>query len=165
MDYAIKKLKQDEVVLMKKIKSLQDGKPKWAASEQLDEIRSAIKLLERYNDITAKDIEDEDEYLKQVFEMSPAKAIAQPDNLNKNKFSSILNTHSSMNSNSSIVDIDIEKYNSIEREREKVMADSKFQKWCSDMKIGSRVEVKDYRALELQAQYEHNYPKWLARMF
>ena len=76
MDYAIKKLKQDEVVLMKKIKSLQDGKPKWAASAQLDEIRSAIALLERYNDITEQDIENEDEYLKQVFEMSPAKAKA-----------------------------------------------------------------------------------------
>ena len=76
MEYAIKKLKQDEVVLMKKIKSLQDGKPKWAASAQLDEIRSAIKLLERYENITEQDIEDEDEYLKQVFEMAPAKAKA-----------------------------------------------------------------------------------------
>jgi hypothetical protein len=76
MDYAIKKLKQDEIVLMKKIKSLQDGKPKWAASAQLDEIRSAIHLLERYNDITEQDIENEDEYLKQIFEMTPAKAKA-----------------------------------------------------------------------------------------
>jgi uncharacterized caspase-like protein len=76
MEYAIKKLKQDEVVLMKKIKSLQDGKPKWAASAQLDEIRSAIKLLERYENITEQDIEDEDEYLKQVFESMPAKAQA-----------------------------------------------------------------------------------------
>ena len=76
MDYAIQKLKQDEIVLMKKIKSLQDGKPKWAASEQLDEIRSAIKLLERYNDITEADIENEDEYLKEVFAMSPPKAQA-----------------------------------------------------------------------------------------
>jgi uncharacterized caspase-like protein len=76
MEYAIKKLKQDEVVLMKKIKSLQDGKPKWAASAQLDEIRSAIKLLERYETITEQDIEDEDEYLKQVFEMQPPKAQA-----------------------------------------------------------------------------------------
>ena len=76
MDYAIKKLKQDEVVLMKKIKSLQDGKPKWAASAQLDEIRSAIKLLERYNDISEQDIENEDEYLKQIFEVHPAKAKA-----------------------------------------------------------------------------------------
>ena len=76
MDYAIKKLKQDEVVLMKKIKSLQDGKPKWLASEQLGEIRSAIALLDRYNDITEQDIENEDEYLKQIFEQHPAKAKA-----------------------------------------------------------------------------------------
>jgi uncharacterized caspase-like protein len=76
MDYAIQKLKQDEIVLMKKIKSLQDGKPKWAASKQLDEIRSAIELLERYNNITEQDIENEDEYLKQIFEVHPAKAKA-----------------------------------------------------------------------------------------
>lgn len=76
MDYAIMKLKQDEIVLMKKIKSLQDGKPKWAAAEQLDEIRSAIELLERYNNITEQDIENEDEYLKQIFESQPAKAKA-----------------------------------------------------------------------------------------
>jgi len=61
---------------MKKIKSLQDGKPKWAASKQLDEIRSAIQLLERYNDISEQDIENEDEYLKQIFEVHPAKAKA-----------------------------------------------------------------------------------------
>jgi hypothetical protein len=72
-----------------------------------------------------------------------------------------------MNSNSivnTIHSIDIEKYNSIEREREKVMQDAEFQKWCSDMKIGSRVEVKDYRATELMQQYT-NYPKWVSRMF
>ena len=76
MDYAIMKLKQDEIVLMKKIKSLQDGKPKWAAAEQLDQIRSAIELLDRYNNITEQDIEDEDTYLKQVFANNPAKAKA-----------------------------------------------------------------------------------------
>ena len=76
MEYAIQKLKQDEIVLMKKIKSLQDGKPKWAAAEQLDQIRSAIELLERYNNITEQDIENEDEYLKQIFEVNPAKAKA-----------------------------------------------------------------------------------------
>jgi uncharacterized caspase-like protein len=76
MDYAIMKLKQDEIVLMKKIKGLQDGKPKWAASEQLDQIRSAIELLDRYNNITEQDIENEDEYLKQIFEVHPAKAKA-----------------------------------------------------------------------------------------
>ena len=76
MDYAIKKLKQDEIVLMKKIKSLQDGKPKWAASKQLDEIRSAIKLLERYNEMSVIDAEEQDAYLKEVFETNPAKAMA-----------------------------------------------------------------------------------------
>ena len=32
MEFAIEKLKEDEIVLMKKIKSLKDGKPKWSAS-------------------------------------------------------------------------------------------------------------------------------------
>jgi hypothetical protein len=72
-----------------------------------------------------------------------------------------------MNSNS-IVDtihsIDIEKYTSIESEREKVMADIEFQKWCNELRIGSRVEVKDFRATELMQQYT-NYPKWVANMF
>jgi hypothetical protein len=76
MDYAIKKLKQDEIVLMKKIKGLQDGKPKWAASEQLSEIRSAIALLDRYNEMTAEQMEDEEEYLKELFEQNPPKAKA-----------------------------------------------------------------------------------------
>jgi len=64
-----------------------------------------------------------------------------------------------------IQNIDIEKYNIIEREREKIMHDEKFIQWCKDMNIGSRVEVKDYRAMELQRQYEVNYPKWLSRMY
>ncbi len=68
--------------------------------------------------------------------------------------------------NSNIVhSIDIEKYNSIEKEREKVIGDIEFQKWCKELKIGSRVEVKDFRASELQRQYESNYPKWLSRMY
>lgn len=76
MQYAIDKLKQDELVLMKKIKGLQDGKPKWRASEQLDEIRLAIKLLERYRDMTAEDAEEEEEYLKELFEHNPPRAKA-----------------------------------------------------------------------------------------
>ena len=51
--------------------------------------------------------------------------------------------------NSSIVDIDIEKYNSIEKEREKIMSDEKFIAWLNEYKIGSRIEVKDFRAMEL----------------
>ena len=76
MEYPIMKLKQDEVVLMKKIKGLQDGKPKWKASEELGQIRSAIALLERYDEMTEQDLEDEDNYLKQVFATHPPKAKA-----------------------------------------------------------------------------------------
>jgi hypothetical protein len=76
MEYAINKLKKDEVVLMKKIKSLQDGKPKWKCNEELHELRMAIKLLERYNEMTAEQAEDEEEYLKELFEQNPPKAKA-----------------------------------------------------------------------------------------
>jgi hypothetical protein len=51
--YALKKLKEAEVVLMRKIKRLQDGKPKWTASKELDEVREAIHILSS-NGIDAK---------------------------------------------------------------------------------------------------------------
>jgi hypothetical protein len=76
MEFAINKLKDDEVVLMKKIKSLKDGKPKWKCNEELMELRSAIKLLERYNEMTAEQGEREDEYLMELFEEHPPKAKA-----------------------------------------------------------------------------------------
>ncbi len=72
-----------------------------------------------------------------------------------------------MNSNSivnTIHSIDIERYNSIEEERNKILIDEKFIQWCKDLKIGSRVEVKDYRSNELMNQYT-NYPKWVSRQF
>jgi hypothetical protein len=34
----------------------------------------------------------------------------------------------------------------LEKEREKVLNDIEFQKWCSELRIGSRVELKDYRS-------------------
>lgn len=49
MQEAIDILEHAEVVLMKKIKSLQDGKPKYAASEKLTEIRYAISLLKMHS--------------------------------------------------------------------------------------------------------------------
>ncbi len=72
-----------------------------------------------------------------------------------------------MNSNSivnTIHSIDIERYNSIEKERETIMSDEKFIQWCKEMNIGVRVEVKDYRSNELMQQYS-NYPKWVSRQF
>jgi hypothetical protein len=35
---------QAEAVLMKRIKAMRDGKPKYAASERLNELRAAIKV-------------------------------------------------------------------------------------------------------------------------
>ena len=72
-----------------------------------------------------------------------------------------------MNSNTivnTIHSIDIDKYNSIEKERNKILSDDKFIQWCKDLKIGSRVEVKDYRSNELMSQYI-NYPKWVSKQF
>jgi len=63
-----------------------------------------------------------------------------------------------------ITKIDIETYNSIEEVRSQILSDEKFQQWCKDMKIGSRVEVKDYRSNELMNQYI-DYPEWLSRQF
>jgi hypothetical protein len=37
-----------EAVLMKRIRDMKDGKPKYAASERLNELRSALKLLKDY---------------------------------------------------------------------------------------------------------------------
>ena len=56
MQEAIKVLKHSEVVLMKKIKAMKDGKPKYAANEKLHELRDALDVLKRYdmNDINAR---------------------------------------------------------------------------------------------------------------
>jgi len=42
---AIIVLTNAEAVLMKRIKAMRDGKPKYAAGERLNEIRSALKVL------------------------------------------------------------------------------------------------------------------------
>lgn len=72
-----------------------------------------------------------------------------------------------MNNNTivnTIHSINIERYNSIEEERNKILNDKNFIQWCKDMNIGSRVEVKDYRSNELMNQYT-NYPNWVSRQF
>ena len=71
-----------------------------------------------------------------------------------------------MNNNiaNTIHSIDIERYNTIEEERNKVLSDENFQQWCKEMNIGCRVEVKDYKSNEIMQQYT-NYPKWVMRQF
>jgi hypothetical protein len=41
-------LNHEEAVLMKRIKEMRDGKPKYAATTRLQEIRTAQKLLKQY---------------------------------------------------------------------------------------------------------------------
>jgi hypothetical protein len=48
MQEAIDILRHSETVLVKKIKAMKDGKPKYAASDKLNELREAIKALQEY---------------------------------------------------------------------------------------------------------------------
>ena len=45
---AIIVLTHAEAVLMKRIRDMKDGKPKYAASERLQELRTAMKLFKSY---------------------------------------------------------------------------------------------------------------------
>ncbi len=46
MEEAIKVLRHAEGVLVKKIKGMKDGRPKYAAAERLNELREAIKVIQ-----------------------------------------------------------------------------------------------------------------------
>lgn len=45
MEEAIVVLEKAEAVLMKRIRAMRDGSPKWAASKRLNEVRNALKLV------------------------------------------------------------------------------------------------------------------------
>jgi hypothetical protein len=45
MNEAIEVLEKAEAVLMKRIREMRDGKPKYAANERLGELRDALKLI------------------------------------------------------------------------------------------------------------------------
>lgn len=58
--------------------------------------------------------------------------------------------------------VSIETLHSIEEQREQIKSNKEFQQWCKELKIGSRVEVKDERANELMQQY-NGYTNWIKR--
>jgi hypothetical protein len=76
MQEAIEILQHSEVVMMKKIKAMKDGKPKYAASEKLNEIRYAIQVLKAHEDMDEMLAENEDEILTQQFINNPPRAKA-----------------------------------------------------------------------------------------
>jgi hypothetical protein len=76
MEEAIKVLEHSEVVLMKKIKGMKDGKPKYAASERLNELRYAIAVLRTHNEVGVMIEQEEDALLVEQFTQHPPKAKA-----------------------------------------------------------------------------------------
>ena len=65
-----------EVVLMKKIKAMKDGKPKYAASEKLNEIRHAMAILKMHDEMDEMMAENEDAILVEQFSKNPPQAKA-----------------------------------------------------------------------------------------
>lgn len=76
MQEAIKILQHSEVVLMKKIKAMKDGKPKYAASERLNELRHAIHILKAHDELDEIMEENEDAILIEQFTQHPPTAKA-----------------------------------------------------------------------------------------
>lgn len=76
MQEAIKILEHSEVVLMKKIKGMKDGKPKYAASEKLRELRDAIGILKAHDEMAELIEENEDAILVEQFTQHPPRAKA-----------------------------------------------------------------------------------------
>lgn len=76
MQEAITILQHSESVLMKKIRAMKDGKPKYAASERLNEIRHAIAVLRTHNELDEMMSENEDAILAEQFMQHPPSAKA-----------------------------------------------------------------------------------------
>lgn len=76
MTEAIKILRHAESVLMKKVKAMKDGKPKYAANDKIRELRAAIDILKHVGMETEINEEEETEFLTHIFTNNPPKAQA-----------------------------------------------------------------------------------------
>lgn len=76
MEHALEILGHAEVVLMKKIKAMKDGKPKYIASEKLNELRHAMAVLKAHDDLDEMLAANEDEMLIEQFTHNPPTAKA-----------------------------------------------------------------------------------------
>ena len=76
MEEAIKVLLHAESVLMKKIRAMKDGKPKYVASERLNELRMAIHILKTHGELDTMLAEEEDAILVEQFTQHPPQAKA-----------------------------------------------------------------------------------------
>ncbi len=56
MNEAIEVLEKAEAVLMKRIREMRDGKPKYAANHRLSELRDALKLIKGNSKTEEEDV-------------------------------------------------------------------------------------------------------------
>ena len=71
MNEAIEVLEKAEAVLMKRIRAMRDGKPKYAASERLNELRTALTLIKTVEKQMSVIEEEEDELLMAQLTLNP----------------------------------------------------------------------------------------------
>ena len=71
MQEAIVVLEKAEAVLMKRIRAMKDGSPKWSASSRLNEIRSALKFIKALEREAEALEAEQDEYIKESLIINP----------------------------------------------------------------------------------------------
>ena len=76
MSKAIEVLEHAEVVLMKKLRGLRDGKPKWACADELMEVKHAISLLKQFDKAVVEAALNEDALIMESLIQNPPLAQA-----------------------------------------------------------------------------------------
>jgi len=71
MNEAIVVLEKAEAVLMKRIRAMRDGSPKWAASKRLNEIRAALKVLKHLERDVQELLLEQDEMIVEALTQNP----------------------------------------------------------------------------------------------
>ena len=71
MNEAIVVLEKAEAVLMKRIRAMKDGSPKWSASNRLNELRAALKMIKAYEREADVFEAEQEEYLKEALMAHP----------------------------------------------------------------------------------------------
>ena len=71
MNEAIVVLEKAEAVLMKRIRAMRDGSPKWAASKRLNEIRAALKVLKHVERDVQELLLEQDEMIVEALTQNP----------------------------------------------------------------------------------------------
>jgi hypothetical protein len=71
MNEAIVVLEKAEAVLMKRIRAMKDGSPKWSASSRLNEIRAALKVLKHLERDVQELLLEQDEMIVEALMQNP----------------------------------------------------------------------------------------------